>query len=105
MKKIRYVAYDAANSDYEWFETVEEAKKWLTHDDGDGISEEACNGQNFISEIQYRSVVTKIEDRDDYCKCENMEDEECVCNKQAWEHSEDFSWIGVHDYEKIEYNN
>lgn len=99
---LRYVAYDAANGDYAEFKTVEEAKDWLTDDDGDGISEEACNGQNWIAEKQYYSVVTKIEDKSDYCTCSDEYNDFCTnCNKELWPYSSDFDWIGKHDYERI----
>lgn len=54
MKKgcdYRYVAHDAANGEYEEFETLKEAEDWLTDGDDESISEEACNGQNYIAEI------------------------------------------------------
>lgn len=58
----RYVAYDAANGEYEEFETLKEAEDWLKEGDGEGISDEACCGHNYIAEIQYRSVVTKTDE-------------------------------------------
>lgn len=109
MRKIdeyRYVAYDAANGDYEEFKTLKEAKDWLTENDGEGISEEACNGQNWIAEKQYRSVVTKMEDKSDYCT--HVDDGgDCPedCGKEPWPYYSDFDWIGNHDYEKIDWDN
>lgn len=35
----RYVAYDAANGEYEEFKTVKEAEDWLTENDYAGISD------------------------------------------------------------------
>lgn len=106
--EYRYVAYDAANGAYDEFKTLEEAKIWLKEDDGDGISEDACYGKNWIAEKQYYSVVTKTEDRDDYCTCgfefDNNEDECPNCKKEKWEYSEDFEWIGYHDYERIKWS-
>lgn len=99
---FRYLAYDAANGEYEQFKTLKEAKDWLTENDGEGISEEAQNGQNWIAEIQYQSVVTKIEDRDDYCQCD-LDNEDCSCGKEEWPYSDEFAWIGDHDYAKIDW--
>ena len=47
-KNYRFVAYDAANGDYEEFETLKEAEDWLKEEDGEGISDEACCGQNYM---------------------------------------------------------
>ena len=49
-KNYRFVAYDAANGDYEEFETLKEAEDWLKEGDGEGISDEACCGQNYIAD-------------------------------------------------------
>lgn len=98
----RYVAYDAANGEYEEFETLKEAEDWLTEDDGEGISDEACCGQNYIAEIQYRSVVTKIDEKANY----HVHTDECPddCDEEEWPYSDDFDWIGHHSYEKIDWS-
>lgn len=105
MKKYiyRYVAYDAANGEYDVFETVKEASDWLKENDGKGISPEACDGDNWIAEIQYKSVVSKIEDRSDYCECD-LDKGDCTCGKDEWPFNEDFGWIATHTYEKINYD-
>ena len=99
----RYVAYDAASGDYEEFKTLKEAEDWLTDgDDGEGISEEACNGQNYIAEIQYRSTVTTTDRKEDY----HVHTDECTedCDEEEWPYSDDFDWIGTHSYEKINWD-
>lgn len=98
----RYVAYDAANGDYEEFETLKEAEDWLKEGDGEGISDEACCGQNYIAEIQYRSVVTKTDEKSNY----HVHTDECPedCDKEEWPYSDDFDWIGHHSYEKIDWS-
>ena len=107
----RYVAYDAANGDYEEFKSLKEANDWLTDMDGEGISEEAVNGQNWIAEIQYRSVVTQIEDKGDYCTCDDEtfvpdHDDRCsVCGKEErWPYPDEFDYIANHTYEKINWD-
>jgi len=99
---FRYVAYDAANGEYEEFKSLKEAKDWLTENDGEGISEEAQNGQNWIAEIQYQSVVAKLEDKSDYHTHTNDCSEDC--DKEEWPYSDEFDWIGEHSYEKIEWD-
>ena len=97
----RYVAYDAASGEYGQFVTLKDAEDWLT--DGDGsISEEACNGQNYIAEIQYRSTVTITDRREDY----HVHTDECTedCDEEEWPYSDDFYWMGIHSYEKIDWD-
>lgn len=98
----RFVAYDAANGDYEEFETLKEAEDWLTEGDGEGISDEACCGQNYIAEIQYRSVVSKIDEKSNY----HVHTDECPddCDEEEWPYDDDFDWIGHHSYEKIDWD-
>jgi hypothetical protein len=102
--EFRYAAYDAANGEYGEFKTVKEAEDWLTENDGEGISEYAVNGCNWIAEIQYRSVVTKTKDKNDYCTHADY-DEDCPenCGKEPWPYCSDFDWAGNHHYEKIEW--
>lgn len=89
----RYVAYDAANGEYEEFKTLKEAEDWLTEGDGEGISEESCCGQNYIAEIQYRSVVTVTDKKEDY-----------LISGEEWLYGSDFEWIGKQSYEKIDWD-
>ena len=98
----RYVAYDAASGDYEEFKTLKEAEDWLKDGDGEGISEEACNGQNYIAEIQYRSTVTTTDRKEDY----HVHTDECTedCDEEEWPYSDDFDWIGTYSYEKINWD-
>ena len=102
MKDYRYVAYDAANGKYEEFETLKEAEYWLKDGDDEGISEEACNGRNYIAEIQYRSVVTLTDKKEDY----HVHTEECTedCDEEEWPYSDDFDGIGDHHYERIDWS-
>lgn len=97
----RYVAYDAANGEYEEFETLKEAEDWLKEGDGEGIFDEACRGQNYIAEIQYRSVVTKTDEKENY----HVHTDKCPedCDEEEWPYSDDFDWIGHHSYEKIDW--
>lgn len=99
---FRYVAYDSANGEHQEFKTLKDAEDWLTDNDGEGISEEACNGRNYIAEIQYKSVVRKIGERSDYCQCD-LNNEDCSCGKEEYPISDEFDWIGDHSYEKIDW--
>lgn len=101
MAMNRYVAYDATNGEWEEFETLKAAEDWLTENDGDGISEEACNGQNYIAEIQFRSAVTVIDGKDNY----HVHTDDCPedCDEEEWPHNNDFDWVGKHSYTKIDW--
>lgn len=101
---FRYVAYDAANGEYEEFKTFEEARDWLKEGDGEGISEEACNGQNWIAEIQYVSEVTKVDDKSNY-QFNEEEDQWLNADGEEWPVSDDFDWIGDHHYVKVDWEN
>lgn len=102
IKKYRYVAYDAANGDYQEFETLKEAEDWLVEDDGEGISNEACYGQNYIAEIQYRSDVTIVDERSNY----HVHTDECLedCDEEEWPYNDDWDFICKHSYEKIDWD-
>ena len=98
----RYVAYDAASGEYGEFVTLKEAEDWLTDGDAEGISEEACNGRNYIAEIQYRSTVTITDRKEDY----HVHTDECMEDFEEEEgpYCDDFDWIGEHSYEKIDWD-
>ena len=99
--EYRYVAYDAHNAEYEQFKTIKEAEDWLKENDGNGISEEAVNGFNFIAEIQYISVVEETDNKSNY----HVHNDECGndCEEEEWPYDDEFSWVGNHRYEKIEW--
>lgn len=99
--EYRYVAYDAANGEYQEFKTLKEAEDWLKECDYEGISEEAIDGRNYIAEIQYRSVVIETDRKENY----HVHTEECPedCDEEEWPYSDDFDWVGTHFYEKIDW--
>lgn len=98
----RYVAYDAANGEYQEFETLNEAENWLKEDDGEGISNEACCGQNYIAEIQYISEVTRIDEKKNY----HVHTDDCPedCDEEEWPYNDDWDWIGDHHYVRINWD-
>lgn len=102
LSDYRYVAYDAAYREYEEFVTLKEAEDWLKKGDGEGISEEACDGQNYIAEIQYRSTVTTIDRKENY----HVHTDECMedCDEEEWLYCDDFDEIGKHSYERIDWD-
>lgn len=107
-ENYRWLAFDAANGDLEMFKTFNEAVAWLTDNDGEGISIEAEQGDNWIAEIQYKSVVTPLEKKEDYCECMDREDRDSdvceICGKEeVWPYDSNFDYIADHRYERIDY--
>lgn len=100
-KGYRYVAYDAANGEYQEFKTIKEAQDWLIEDDYDGISNEAIEGRNYIAEIKYKSNVIVLDKKEDY----HVHTDECPedCNEKEWEYSNDFDWIGIQEFQEIDW--
>lgn len=53
----KYIAFDASENTWEFFDTFQGAVDWLTEfDECDGITEAAIAGKNFIAEITHQSV-------------------------------------------------
>lgn len=97
----KYVAYYAADNEFEFFETFEKAKEWLIdYDHQDGFAEETEKGQNFIAKITHISKVNVTAKKEDY----HVHTEECPndCDEEEWPYSEDWSYIGEVEYVPLE---
>lgn len=63
----RYVAYYHEESEYEQFDTTDEAVEWLKEQDcEDGISEGTADGRNYIAEIKLVSQFVVTDRKEDY---------------------------------------
>lgn len=95
----RYVAFDAANREYQEFKTIEEAETWIKENDCECIPLEVSYEENYIAEIQYKSVVDITGERSNY----HVHTEECPddCDKEKWPYGDDCEWVGRHHFEKI----
>jgi hypothetical protein len=74
-KQENYLALDDPNNEYEFFETIEEAKKWLKEvidDYDDGIPDDVVHDK--IYKLQERIKLKPIAYREDYSE-EEWEDE------------------------------
>ena len=88
---MNYIAYYAAECEYETFETFEEAEKWLQEwDRQDGFSEETIQGLNFIAKITHRSKVIKTITKEEYIK----EDGD-------WPYDPEWDWLGEVEYVRV----
>lgn len=99
-KKPRFVTYEAENCDYNFFDTIEEAFKYLNDADySEGFSTEVMEGENFIAEITHRSKFTETENRESY----HVHTDMCPvdCELEEWPYP-DFDYIGEVSYEPVE---
>jgi hypothetical protein len=52
MKMQRYVAYSAEEEKFEFFDSIDAAKTWLSFDADQGVSCATIDGHSFIAEIK-----------------------------------------------------
>lgn len=99
----KFVAHDADNAEYEFFDTKEEAEAWLNQDQEEGLGVDACAGYNFIAEIKWRSVYHETDKKEDY----HEHTDECPegCEEEELPFDSDFDSVGVIKYEEVEYDN
>ena len=84
----KYAAYYSADSALEWFETFEEAEKWLQdYDDQDGISPESIAGENYIAKITHVSSYRVTDSKADYAEGD-------------WPWDDEYDTVGVIDYKE-----
>lgn len=84
----KYLAYDSINNEYEKFETIEEAREWLTESfliDGEGYHPDLLGCKIYKIEETVSFDVT--DSKDNYAPGE-------------WPHSEDFDETWKHKFEK-----
>jgi hypothetical protein len=106
MKK-NFVAYCADNAEFEFFETFEEAKKWLTDvwDDSssdEGIGAETINGNDFIAKITHRSKFVETDNKKDYCQIDCCDCTKEKCDGEEWPYSSEFESVCNVMLEKVE---
>ncbi len=90
--RFNFVAYEASNSDYEWFETLEQAVAWLREANSEGISEETIEGLSFIAHITHRTGFIETDRQKNY----HEHTEECPsdCEEEEWPYSSDWELVG-----------
>ena len=96
----KYIAYNAAIGEYEHFETLETAKKWLIGQDfSEGIPSEIECGQCFIAKITHKTKMNVTDKKENY----HEHSEKCPkdCDKEEWPYYDGFDYVG--DVELIEY--
>lgn len=99
---MEYVAYDAANSEFEIFATFDEAKKWLTDfnfSDG-GVPAEFSTGECFIAKITHKTNTTVTDEKKNY----HEHDENCTedCIEEEWPYSNEFDFVCKIGLEPVE---
>lgn len=90
-----YIAYYAANNEFEYFDTEIDAKKWLDdyYDDdaqNDGFSQDTLYGDDFIAKIIARSKFVETDRKENY----HEHTDNCPegCDKEEWPY---------YDYENV----
>lgn len=101
MKNKRFVAYDSDNSEFEQFDTYEEAVAWLNEGQEEGLGADAIAGYNYIAEIKWHSVYHETDRKENY----HAHSEDCPedCEEEEWPYDSTFDRVGVIEYEEIEY--
>ena len=93
-----FIAYSAQTYEQEFFETHEEALKWLKKSDLEGADEgfslEACEGGSFIAKITHRSQYIEDDNKENYCQCEDEN-----CENEHWDYSHDS--VGHIEYKEV----
>lgn len=111
--KNGWIAHHDETGEEEYFDTFDDAKKWLDEMYEDyGFSNSTLNGSDYIENTKenkiFKSKVEKTDFRKDYecargihefCSA-NCEDEtdECDC-PEYWPHLDDFEWVGEVSFE------
>lgn len=92
----KWLAFEAANCEWEKFESFEAAKKWLFGGNDEGYPKEFINGESFIAEITHVTGVDIKERREDYCEtdcCDECDKDEFDCGKEQWPYGT-WEWVG-----------
>ncbi len=102
----RYIAFDPMNQEFEFFQNLGDAKKWILDQDwrDQGLPEEIINGEYLIARVTHKSSVDITERREDYPCLKNPEqhavcsgcdfsDDECE-GAEEWPYENDSEWAG-----------
>jgi len=90
---MKYIAYEAENHDLDFFETFEDAKKWLLdycneHASDEGYSEEVMTGRCCIAKITHVTHYRVTDEK------KNYDDEE------EWPYPDEFETVGELEIKK-----
>ncbi len=101
MKK--YVAFDAANHEWVFFDNITDAEKWLIgdYDWSEGFPEELIDGDYFIAKIILKSTVKVMDKIENYpcllynraAECSGCDEKECE-GTEEWPYDSDTEWAG-----------
>jgi len=93
MNRYKYIAYDYDAGEYEFFETLEEAKKWIVeYNSQDGIGEGVEEGRSFIAKIILRTGVEVTDRKENY----HVHTKDCPddCDEEEWPYDCEFDTVG-----------
>ena len=101
-----YIAHDPCNHEFEFFDTYEDAEKWLlqeTTDWSEGIPEEAIHGQYLIAKVSHRSAFRETDNIANYpcvkdenvpAHCNDCQEPEQCEGAEEWPYDKDFDYVG-----------
>lgn len=101
----KYIAYDAANHEFELCKTFEEAEKWLLEGarGDEGFAEEFIDGDCLIAKVTHVSAVKITDKKENYmcvrddevpAHCSGCEDSEGCDDGEEWPYDDDVEWVG-----------
>ena len=106
MEPKKYLAFDPINGDYEDFDTIEEAQKWLTEsfvdrDEGYHPEAEDCCIYQLIEKVKLTITDEKInykyESEDDISE----DDQKALDDEDFWPHPIEFDTVCKHEFIKV----
>lgn len=107
-KEEPYLTYDPVNGEYEYFETIEEAREYLQEgflDDDEGYHPDAEDFK--IYKLYEKVVITELDNKENY-KYPSEEaaieanDEEALDKEDYWNHPDHWDAISKHEFKKVE---
>ena len=100
-----YIAYDAANHEFQFCETLKEAEEWLIEGtrSSEGIPNEFVDGECFIAKVTHVSAVKITDKKENYmcvrdddvpATCSSCEDSQGCDDGEEWPYENDVDWVG-----------
>ena len=99
MPAENWLAFDSDAYEDDTFETLEEAKAWLTENNEEGIGEGAMSGRSFIAKITHRTKFTETDQKENYHEHTDACPEDC--GEETWPYDPDFENVGKLDFVEV----
>jgi len=97
MKK--YIVYDYDNSEFEHFDTIEEAQKWIKKENSGEISPDIS--EYFIAEIIQKASFEVTDKKENYKYVYDEDIPEDDTESEAWPYDNKFDFVGKIKFEEL----